>query len=95
MLSQYFNIEPSLSLNEVLSITKCERAWLFELMKSGKFPKPDRKVGKNNYWSLTTIDKYLNEGNQRTNENILLEQTWGSTSFIHNSAIPCSMVFKY
>lgn len=61
MLKQYLDIKPPLSLNDVLSIVGYEKSWLFELIRLGKFPKPDRKVGKKNQWSNSIIEKYLDE----------------------------------
>lgn len=59
MSSVLENVEPLLSLAEVLSVLGRKDSWLYSQIKLGKFPAPDRKHGKKNYWRKSTVEKHL------------------------------------
>jgi predicted DNA-binding transcriptional regulator AlpA len=88
-------VEPSLTFNEVLAILKYEKSWLYGQMKAGKFPKPDRKVGKKNLWSREAIEQYLAMKAIEESNNSDKIYNWSGSAMTSYPAIPCTMTFKF
>ena len=95
MNSFFKKTEPLVSFYEVLELLGKEKSWLHEQIRLGKFPKPDRKVGKNNYWSQSLINKYQEEDAKKKIKSTCQKQYQFDDSFVYVSAIPCSITFKY
>lgn len=95
MKSPFKKVEPSLTLNEVLAILKYEKSWLYGQMKAGKFPKPDRKLGKKNLWSPEVIEQYLAmKAIEESNHSDQI-YNWSGSAITSYPAIPCTMTFKF
>lgn len=95
MLNKLVRCEKIISQKVVLAELRYSRSWLYEQIKIGKFPKPDRKVGRKNQWSRSVFDKYLKDSFKEKSENLLQSQSSLNVSVNVNSAISCSITFKY
>ena len=95
MKSPFKKVTPSLTLNEVLAVLKYEKSWLNSQMKAGKFPKPDRKVGKKNLWSPEVIEQYLAMKAMEKSNNSDQIYNWSGSAMTSFPAIPCTMTFKF
>jgi predicted DNA-binding transcriptional regulator AlpA len=95
MLRELVAVEPPLSLNDVLTIVGYEKSWLYDQMKIGKFPKPDRKVGKKNQWRRETIEQYLTMKTIEKSNNSDQTYNWSGSAMTSYPAIPCTMTFKF
>lgn len=95
MKSPFKKVNPSLTFNEVLAILKYKKSWLYGQMKAGKFPKPDRKVGKKNSWSPEVIEQYLAMKAMEESNNSDQIYNWSSSAVASYPAIPCIITFKF
>ena len=54
-------VEPRLiRIREVIRLTGISRSTLYQLMKSGRFPKPE-KLGKLALWKLSEVDRFISD----------------------------------
>lgn len=102
MLNQYLKAEPTLSLSEVLKAKNKSYSWLFEQVRLGNFPPPDRKSGRKIFWRKSTLERTMNncthepdtDLNERNIKLDLLTEQENIISFSELSQFPSTVSIK-
>lgn len=67
-MSEPIPLDGYVDTREVEQLTSYTRRWIFELVKAGKFPKPDAPgcLGRAHRWRRSTIKRALDEMSQKS-----------------------------